>query len=523
MGHVWLARDERTGLDVALKMVAREGRVAERAEREARAAAALRHPRCQRIYALAHDVAHTYIAYEYVPGRTLRQALSAGELGPREVLQVAVQVLDALAHAHGRGIVHRDVKPSNVLLGEGEEVDARLLDFGLAQMAEFETLTAIGDVPGTLTYVSPERLRGEQATPAADVWAVGVMVWESLAGEHPFRGETTGITARRILAGAPPIESVRSDVPAALRATLARALALDPRDRPSAAALADELRRRPAKPQPTRAASAPKRASLRAPAVPIGEYLRRSAPIAERVLPAASAALWTGWVTTSLPFYPAGWPLGLTVAAGALGLGLRRFAFPFALAVTFFPLANVSLGLACLFALLAAAWTALTWGDPRGNAIAVAGPLLGPIGLLPLLPVASGLARNPFRRAAQTATGVLLAAVCAGIDHRQVPFATGGKATLELTATKSPGAAASALVNALTSQPHLLEEALLLGLLAAALPYLRGRLWIAVAVGAALLTSSVLLAGSSPVLPLVIAAAMTGSVLALVPSAPQAA
>ena len=103
-----------------------------------------------------------------------------------------MQVLDALAHAHGRGIVHRDVKPSNVLLGEGEEVDARLLDFGLAQMAEFETLTAIGDVPGTLTYVSPERLRGEQATPAADVWAVGVMVWESLAGEHPFRGGRPG-------------------------------------------------------------------------------------------------------------------------------------------------------------------------------------------------------------------------------------------------------------------------------------------------------------------------------------------
>ena len=80
MGHVWLARDERNGLDVALKMVVREGRVAERAEREARAAAALRHPRCQRIYALARDSSHVYIAYEYVPGRTLRQALAAGEL-----------------------------------------------------------------------------------------------------------------------------------------------------------------------------------------------------------------------------------------------------------------------------------------------------------------------------------------------------------------------------------------------------------------------------------------------------------
>src|SRR5579862_4001838 len=103
MGHVWLARDERNGLDVALKMVVREGKVAERAEREARAAAALRHPRCKRIYALARDPSHIYIAYEYVPGRTMRQALAAGELGDREAVEAAAQLCDALAHAHAKG------------------------------------------------------------------------------------------------------------------------------------------------------------------------------------------------------------------------------------------------------------------------------------------------------------------------------------------------------------------------------------------------------------------------------------
>src|SRR3954469_1901212 len=173
MGHVWLARDEKSGLDVALKIVAREGKSGHRAEREARAASSLRHPRCQRILALARDPSHVYIAYEYVPGRTMREALRAGQLDDRAALEVCGQIADALAHAHRRGIVHRDVKPSNVLLAESPDIDVRLLDFGLAQMAEFDTLTGLGDIPGTLAYISPERLQGLTATESADVWGLG--------------------------------------------------------------------------------------------------------------------------------------------------------------------------------------------------------------------------------------------------------------------------------------------------------------------------------------------------------------
>src|SRR5213079_1174105 len=149
-GSVWLARDERTGLDVALKIVPREGKAATRAEREALAAARLRHERCLRAYGLERDSQNVYIAYEYVPGQTMRQALRAGQLDDAGAVETAAQVLEGLAHAHARGIVHRDVKPSNVLLAEGDELSARLLDFGLAQLAEEESLTATGDVPGTL-------------------------------------------------------------------------------------------------------------------------------------------------------------------------------------------------------------------------------------------------------------------------------------------------------------------------------------------------------------------------------------
>src|SRR3954453_5127038 len=157
-GSVWLARDEQTGLDVALKIVPREGKAAARAEREAAAASRLRHPSCPRAYALARDPGHVYIAYEYVPGLTFREALRAGELDDKKAVAACAQVCDGLAHAHAAGLLHRDVKPSNVLLaGDGR---AKLLDFGLAQMAEAETLTAQGDVPGTLAYISPERLSG---------------------------------------------------------------------------------------------------------------------------------------------------------------------------------------------------------------------------------------------------------------------------------------------------------------------------------------------------------------------------
>ncbi len=242
MGHVWLARDEGSGLDVALKIVPREGKSGHRAEREARAAASLRHPRCQRIIALARDPAHVYIAYEYIPGRTLREAIRSGALDDAGAVEVAAQIAEALAHAHGRGIVHRDVKPSNVLLAEAGGIDVRLLDFGLAQMAEFDTLTGLGDIPGTLAYISPERLHGETATPAADIWAVGVLLWEALAGEHPFWGGDLTETSRRIQQGAPPLESLRPDLPRHVLDTVASALGASPQRRPTAASLAEELR-----------------------------------------------------------------------------------------------------------------------------------------------------------------------------------------------------------------------------------------------------------------------------------------
>jgi len=357
MGQVWLARDEQSGLDLALKIVPREGKSGSRAEREARAAASLRHPRCQRIISLARDPSHVYIAYEYVPGRTLREAIRAGELKDSDAVEVAAQICEALAHAHGKGIVHRDVKPSNVLLAETAAVDVTLLDFGLAQMAEFDTLTALGDIPGTLAYIAPERLHGRAATPAADVWAVGVVLWEALAGEHPFWGGDLVETSRRIQAGAPGLETRRPDLPDHLLRTVARSLVINPQRRPSARELADELRALPKRrkgKQRTTAAATPQ-------GLPA---------LANRLVPGALAGLASGWVAARLAFYPNGWPLMLAGAGAALGFTWPRAGLAFALATAFFPLANVSLGLALLYAALAVVWLATrapACCSPRGR------------------------------------------------------------------------------------------------------------------------------------------------------------
>ena len=151
-------------------------------------------------------------------------------------------MLEGLAFAHARGIVHRDVKPSNVLLAEEERVSVRLFDFGLALMADADTLTAVGDVPGTLAYISPERLHGQEAGPAADVWAVGVLLWEALAGHHPFWRTSPLETGEEIKTGAPSIREARPDLPDGLIAAVDAALSVDPERRPAASALAIDLR-----------------------------------------------------------------------------------------------------------------------------------------------------------------------------------------------------------------------------------------------------------------------------------------
>ncbi len=469
-GSVWLARDEKTGLEVALKIVPREGKRASRAAREMEAASRLRHERCVRAYDFGGDSGHVYIAYEYVQGHTMREALRKGELTDREAVEAAAQILDALAHAHRLGIVHRDVKPSNVLVEEGPGVSIKLLDFGLAQFDEADTLTAVGDVPGTLAYISPERLTGGEATAASDVWSVGVLLWESLAREHPFWGVPLPQVAAAIEAGAPPIGTIRPDLAPTLTDVVGRALATDPGRRPTAETLAHDLRAALDAPRRDRTRAARPRKPSATPAPVVAPL-----PLEQRITPAALASTTVVLASTLLPFWTPGLVLFLALAAGIAMLRAPRLGLALALFVPVFPLGNVSLAAALLYAALAVGWLALCWRDARAGLLFVVGPLLAAVGAIALLPLAVQPARGRVRRALQAFAGVLVAAAVAALRGSPLPLTGDTVPNAGIAGSTRLGDAISVVITFLQANPGLVAVGLVLGLASAFLPDARRR------------------------------------------------
>jgi hypothetical protein len=248
-GVVWRARDERLERDVAVKAIAREHVASGRAQREARAAAKLSHPAIVTLYEAGADEQATYLVSELVHGGTLAELLREGALSDRDVAAIGAALCQALAHAHAQGVVHRDVKPSNVLVPDAVQhggAVAKLTDFGVARVlaggkgggvgAE-DLLTRTGDVVGTLAYMAPEQAEGREAGPAADLYAAALVLYEALAGVNPIRGGSAVATARRLGATLPPLQRQRRDLPPALCAAIDRALAPRPGDRGTVAAL----------------------------------------------------------------------------------------------------------------------------------------------------------------------------------------------------------------------------------------------------------------------------------------------
>jgi serine/threonine protein kinase len=238
MGEVYRARDPRLGREVAVKVlpeeVARDPERLARFEREARAVAALSHPNILTIFDVGMPEGVPYAVTELLQGETLREMVSRRAPNQRQVLGFAVQVAEGLAAAHAKGIVHRDVKPENVFVTTEGRV--KLLDFGLAKVADRLTSdsgeateaspTGAGQLVGTVGYMSPEQVRGLPIDHRTDVFSLGVVLYELLSGQHPFRRETTVGTLSAILEDTPPdLASLSRGIPPALSAIVRTCLA----------------------------------------------------------------------------------------------------------------------------------------------------------------------------------------------------------------------------------------------------------------------------------------------------------
>jgi eukaryotic-like serine/threonine-protein kinase len=271
MATVWAADDLVLGRPVAIKVLAPQIAADEdamvRFEREARAAARVSdHAHVATIYDIGEHEGNAFIVMELFPGGTVADRLRDGARIPHDVtlrwLEEAGAALDA---AHAQGIVHRDVKPANLLLDDQDRLAVG--DFGIARMATDVALTSTGQVLGTAAYLSPEQALGEPATPASDLYSLAVVAYELLAGQRPFRGEHAAAQARQHVEATPPHASAADPtLPAAVDAVLARGLAKEPSDRwPSATDFVVALR-----------------AAFDAPAVPLPEATAPTRPVEPR-------------------------------------------------------------------------------------------------------------------------------------------------------------------------------------------------------------------------------------------------
>jgi hypothetical protein len=245
-GTVWSARDERLHRDVAVKVIPTGAmHDDDRAGREGRVAARLNHPNVVALYELGSDADNVYLVSELVEGRTLADLIAEDALSDRDIARIGAALCDGLAHAHTRGVVHRDVKPQNVMVVDAPARGsgfAKLTDFGVAHLAGDEPLTRTGDVVGTLAYMAPEQAEGARVTWEADIYSLSLSLYEAWTGTNPVRRRGPAATARQLGKPIPSLGRMRRDLPPELVTAIDLALNPRPERRPGPEELAEVLR-----------------------------------------------------------------------------------------------------------------------------------------------------------------------------------------------------------------------------------------------------------------------------------------
>ncbi len=449
---VWLALDERLQRQVAVKAIPQTRVIRARLEREAWAAARLSHPGIVTLYEAAADSEAAYLVSELVPGSTLEQALAQGSLSDRDIVAIGISLCDALAYAHRERIIHRDVKPSNILIPD-DSVDAappaKLTDFSVAHAIGGDSLTATGDVVGTAAYMAPEQAAGREVRPAADLYSLALVLYEGLTGINPLTAGGNVQRASRLGMYLPPLRRQRRDLPRELG--LGIDLALRPRAtergtiqelqaaletsapmtsdktgvvgepwRPSRRRSRGEEQTwlfspdRSVDPDPTPPPQSAQRHDRPTPSPQSAQRHDRPAPVAKPGPPsvharaggAAAGAILIGWLAGhALPAAPLA-PAATALAAAGLMLAIPRLGFVIAvIGVSLLAVIQGNAGDALLLAFAAAIAIAAA---PRGRppwSLSVGAPLLGVVGLAGAWPAVAARATTARGRAALGFTG----------------------------------------------------------------------------------------------------------------------
>ncbi len=519
-GTVWRARDERLDRDVAVKIIAPERIVGGRFEREARAAARLAHPGIVTLHEAAIDDEGGYLISELVRGQTLDHLWHAGRLSDRDVLTIGIALCGALAYAHAEGVVHRDVKPSNVLIPDRPASPsdvAKLTDFGVARVIGGDSLTRTGEVVGTAAYMAPEQAEGLEAGAAADLYSLALVLYEALTGVNPVRAGTAAQRARRLGAYLPPLRRQRRDLPRELGQGIDLALRPRPRERGTIEELrralwiaGDQVRDRPgvvtsAWPSPTTAhqpAADVQPAADGESADDIAEQGWTPAAPAwpARALAGIATAAATGWLTAHVlappPLAPAAAALfgGLLVAAlPRLGWLTLAGAFTATLALQSQPGGALVILVAALVPVL------LDVRRPTGGPLAVGAPALGAIGLAGAWPALAGRGRSAWQRAALGITGWVWLAIAESLADADLYTSRPGGAAPRSAWSPSLYDAAHHVLAPLLSG-GMLAAAGVWGAAAVALPWIRSERWLALDVARVAIWATATVAATTIVL-----------------------
>ena len=449
-----LERDE----PVALKVVD-ERAAATRVLREVEAARSLDHPNIVALYDWFTDDDGTVLVWELVRGESLD--VLGERLGDGEVVAIGAELLDALAYAHSQGVIHRDVKPQNVMLGDDGHV--KVMDFGVAHLMGADSLTHAGDVVGTIAYMSPEQAAGERVTPASDVYSAGMVLYELLAGAHPLRGDTPAETLSNVAAARLPLlAELRPDLPGELVTLVDAACAPRPSERPTPTYLSeafDDLRRS---------------GRLQSPGLRRAQRLLRplgrAGEAAERAGGAALAAVTAAVVLGSLPAYPQSWTLPLVAVSAAVWAVVPAAGLAFLLGALAFPVFNVSLAAGGAYLAFAVALFLVTRSRPVVALWPAFALVLTPVYLTLLAPAAAALLgrlRGPLTAAwagVGTVVFLLLTRAPRGPFTLDQPRS---RPALDVAAAGDPVTVAARVLTHVVAAPTILQALVWAGLAAA--------------------------------------------------------